>query len=55
MSRSLVTGATGFIGSHLTRQLLDRGESVRVIVRSPGNLARVGLEEGDGLEVVLGY
>jgi len=54
MSTTLVTGATGFIGSHLARQLLERGETVRVIVRTPGNLARVGLQEGGGLEVVHG-
>jgi dihydroflavonol-4-reductase len=33
MGRTLVTGATGFIGSHLTRQLLERGDTVRVLVR----------------------
>ncbi len=30
---SLVTGANGFIGSHLTRFLVERGEQVRVLVR----------------------
>ncbi len=51
MDRTLVTGATGFIGSHLAGQLLDRGRRVRVLVRSPGNLARVGLEGRAELEV----
>ena len=34
MSRTLylVTGAAGFLGSHICRQLLDRGESVRAFV-----------------------
>lgn len=42
---SLVTGATGFIGSHLVRLLLDRGEEVVTITRAssdPTNLE--GLE-----------
>jgi dihydroflavonol-4-reductase len=29
----LVTGAAGFLGSHVTRQLVARGEEVRVLVR----------------------
>lgn len=31
--KTLVTGATGFLGSHVARQLAERGESVRVLVR----------------------
>jgi len=30
---TLVTGAAGFLGSHVTRQLVARGENVRVLVR----------------------
>jgi hypothetical protein len=29
----LVIGASGFLGSHVTRQLVERGESVRVMMR----------------------
>src|SRR6202012_4496696 len=32
-SQILITGATGFIGRQLTRDLLRRGEKVRVLVR----------------------
>ncbi|HEX4546663.1 MAG TPA: hopanoid-associated sugar epimerase [Candidatus Acidoferrum sp.] len=31
---TLVTGATGFLGSHVTRQLVARGEEVRVLMRA---------------------
>jgi dihydroflavonol-4-reductase len=46
---TLVTGATGFVGWHIARKLLDRGEEVRLLVRDP---ARV--RELDGAEVVVG-
>jgi dihydroflavonol-4-reductase len=36
--RTLVTGATGFIGSHLTHLLVDRGDDVYVTVRSSSRL-----------------
>ena len=32
---ALVTGATGFVGSHILGALLDRGETVRALVRDP--------------------
>jgi dihydroflavonol-4-reductase len=31
---TLVTGATGFLGNHVARQLVERGERVRVLVRA---------------------
>ncbi|HWZ97311.1 MAG TPA: hopanoid-associated sugar epimerase [Candidatus Dormibacteraeota bacterium] len=34
---TLVTGASGFLGSHVTRQLVARGESVRVLLRASSN------------------
>ena len=34
---TLVTGASGFLGSHVTRQLVARGEGVRVLLRASSN------------------
>jgi len=34
---TLVTGAAGFLGSHVTRQLVARGDSVRVLMRPSSN------------------
>jgi dihydroflavonol-4-reductase len=45
---TLVTGATGLVGSHVTRLLLERGDDVRALVRE-----RSPLEELDDLDVEL--
>lgn len=39
---TLVTGASGFVGSHVARQLVSAGQSVRVLVRRGSNLAALG-------------
>lgn len=48
----LVTGASGFLGRHLVRELLARGDRVRALVRShpaPSLPAAVDLHHGDVL------
>ncbi len=49
MKPTLVTGATGFVGWHVARALLDRGCRVRVLARDPARL-----QELDGAEAVQG-
>ncbi|MGH9559298.1 MAG: hopanoid-associated sugar epimerase [Bryobacteraceae bacterium] len=49
MKPALVTGATGFIGWHVARKLLDRGQRVRALARDPARI-----RELDGIEVFTG-
>lgn len=52
MSRALVSGAHGFVASHLAKALLVRGEAVRVIDRPGPRLADVGGERLSGLDLL---
>jgi CDP-glucose 4,6-dehydratase len=50
--RTLVSGAHGFVGSHLARALLERGDAVRVLDRPAPRLADVGGERLSGLDLL---
>ena len=57
MSKILVTGATGFIGSHLSELLTDKGHKVIAFDRYNSNNNWGWLEESDcrnDIQVVLG-
>jgi dihydroflavonol-4-reductase len=40
--KAAVTGATGFLGAHVTRLLSERGDEVRVVYRNPDRLDALG-------------
>ena len=48
---ALVTGATGFTGSHLARTLAVRGQTVRALVRDAGRARDL---EAEGVEIAVG-
>lgn len=52
MARYFVTGATGFLGAEISKQLISRGHQVVALIRSPGKASllralNVALHEGD--------
>ncbi|BCI50759.1 epimerase [Mycolicibacterium litorale] len=50
MGKQLVIGASGFLGSHVTRRLVERGEDVRVLIRRTSSTRGI-----DGLPVERHY
>jgi CDP-glucose 4,6-dehydratase len=52
VSRSLVTGAHGFVASHLVEALLERGAEVRVLDRPDPRIADVGGPRLSGLDLL---
>jgi dihydroflavonol-4-reductase len=48
--KKLVTGATGFIGGTIVRELLNRGEEVRVLIRKNSDTRNIA-----GLDVEIAY
>ena len=48
---AFVTGATGFLGSHVARALVDEGAELRLLVRKSSNLKNL---EGLNAETAVG-
>ena len=51
---ALVTGGTGFVGSHVAKLLVERGERVRALVRANSNRANLAALDSRLLEMVCG-
>jgi uncharacterized protein YbjT (DUF2867 family) len=50
----IVTGASGYVGSHITRKLVEAGEPVRAFVRNKSSAGEEGRLEGMGVELMEG-
>ena len=47
MKKILLAGATGYLGSHIAKKLVQEAYDLRVIVRSPDKLEQSGIEVED--------
>ncbi len=47
---TLVTGGTGFLGSHITRKLVQRGERVRILLRKTSRTSNI-----NGIDAEMAY
>ena len=41
MTRYLITGASGFVGSNLIRKLIDENKEVTILIREDSDLWRI--------------
>jgi NADH dehydrogenase len=48
----IVTGGSGYVGSHIVKKLVDGGKSVRAVVRSQDKTQKEGRLEGFNIEIV---
>lgn len=48
MKPALVTGATGFVGWHVARKLIDHGQRVRILARDPSRVRELDVETIQG-------
>src|SRR5437588_5493251 len=53
-STALVTGATGFVGSHVAQLLASRGENLRVLVRAGSRRENLAGLPAERTEIVVG-